>query len=33
MYEWKTKDLNDHFEMRKGERIVDLEKYVGLLKK
>lgn len=33
MYEWKTKDLNDPFEMRKGERIVDLEKYVGLLKK
>ena len=33
MYEWKTKDLNDHFEMRKVERIVDLEKYVGLLKK
>ena len=33
MYEWKPKDLNNPFKMRKGERIVDLEKYVGLLKK
>ena len=33
MYEWKPKDLNNPFEMRKGESIVDLEKYVGLLKK
>ncbi len=33
MYEWKPKDLNNPFKMRKGERIVDLEKYEGLLKK
>ncbi len=33
MYEWKPKDLNNPFKMRKVERIVDLEKYVGLLKK
>lgn len=33
MYEWKPKDLNNPFEMRKGESIVDLEKYVGLLNK
>ena len=33
MYEWKPKDLNNPFKMRKGERVVDLEKYVGLLKK
>lgn len=33
MYEWKPKDLNDPFKMRKGERIIDLEKYVRLLKK
>ena len=33
MYEWKPKDLNDPFKMRKGERIIDLEKYIGLLNK
>ena len=33
MYEWKPKDLNDPFKMRKGEIIIDLEKYIGLLNK
>lgn len=33
MYKLKLHDLNDSFKMRKGERIIDLDKYVKLLKK
>lgn len=33
MYKWKPNDLNDPFKMRKGEKILNLERYVELLKK
>ena len=32
MLDFKLKDINNPFEMRKGERIGDLDKYVEVLK-
>lgn len=33
MYNWKAKDLGNPFKMREGEVIVDIEKYVEMLKR
>lgn len=32
MYNYKIKELSNPFKMRKGETIVDIEKYVEMLK-
>lgn len=32
MYDLKLKDLRNPFKMRKGETIVDIEKYIHMLK-
>lgn len=31
MYNWKPHDINNPFKTRKGERIVDLNKYIKVL--
>ena len=33
MYNWKIKELSNPFKMRKGETIVDIEKYLEMLKR
>lgn len=32
MLDFKLKDINNPFEMRKGETIIDLDKYIEVLK-
>lgn len=32
MYKWKPHDINNPFKTRQGEKIVDLDKYVEVLK-
>lgn len=33
MYKWKPHNINDPFKTREGESIVDLDKYVEILRK
>lgn len=32
MYKWKPNNINNPFKMRPGEKLVDLDKYIEVLK-